>query len=577
MLTSKQLFWTLTLFGVVFFSSFIHPFHIHPFRAFYHDATALLSVVLVLGCFGLVKKINLRIPASVVLPLGLVVVIGLQLWNEMILFPTDLIFPVVYLLGFALAMVVGATLAGMAGGLEKLCLTLAIGFVATGLLSVGFEQVQLFGLAGMPWVMPLLDLRAMRVYANIGQPNMLALHLCFALASVWWLYLSGRLRASLVLVMAVLFLWGMTLTQSRISWIILPLFLVLCWQPPQGSVPTSKWLLAGLLLLFALMVALTPALLTHFGLVQESALERAGHTSERLILWQQAWRITTLHPWLGVGWFQFGPQQVMLAPLFPQAEYSEYAHELVLELAVSFGWPLTLLILAASLYWMYQCCFRQWQRLPVRFAILIFAALGVHSLVEFPLWYATVLIPFGLLIGALHRPELGEKAFALARGWALSAALAMMVFMLVAAWDYLRVVIGFGAMMREQLGKPVLSGSTVKPELTLYSQFYDYFQVSKIKVEPGISAADVAFLERASIRFCYAPVLQRLALAYVYTSRPNEALQVLFTIERLQTRDYVKTYALWSTFAQQDPVNFAEIFKRMPKPKATPALAAPVP
>ena len=146
----------------------------------------------------------------------------------------------------------------------------------------------------------------------------------------------------------------------------------------------------------------------------------------------------------------------------------------------------------------------------------------------------------------------------------------LLIFSLVAlaliSWDYDRVVKGFVALEWQQAGKTRGVGSTVKPEITLFPQYYDYFQVAKISIKPGMQPADIQFIERNSLRFAFTPILSRLALAYAENNRPSEALLVLEVIQKLNGHNYPETYRDWEGFSHNNKGDFTEIFGRMPKP-----------
>jgi len=392
---------------------------------------------------------------------------------------------------------------------------------------------------------------------------MLALTLCFAIASLWYLFLLGKIKPVFVLVMALLLLWGLALTQSRIGWLIMPLFLLLFWREASRE---GKPVLLTLLLCaiaYVAFVALVPQFLHLVGAIAESVQARAGQTGARKVLWQQALAMSTSSPWLGVGWFQFGPNQVVTATQFSPTEYSDYAHNILLNFAAETGWPVTLLLVAGSVYWLFQCCVKQWGNPQVRFISFIFVAIFVHSMVEFPLWYAIFLIPFGIMIGALHTQSMGMETRQVKRIWVPVVVGISLLCMVVIHQDYFRMARGFDAIAKIQAGDKRYLPNIKKPEWTLFPQYYDYFHIVEITPAAGLSAKDLLFLERISMRFGFAPILDRLAIAYSNNHRPAEALKVLTVIERLNTPEYADTYEEWRGYARNNPALYGEIFKRM--------------
>jgi len=570
MLNQKQFNMALAVFAALLFASFTYPPHFHPYRTYFQDAFGIFSVILCIGYMACNSKATLRIPNAVIVPLALIVVIAVQTWNGFILYRIDMVFPVIYLICFAIALICGATLAMQEDGLKSLAFTFAWTFILIGVLSVLMQQVQVINLDWTPFLDPLSFTDTLRPYANVAQPNLLALLLCFSLISVWFVYLHFKLRYWAAFCIAVLLLWGLALTQSRIAWIILPLFLIICWRQPPHTARVSRLVLILLITLFAGFIFLVPVVFDLLGIAAQSVHERAGQTTVRLILWQQAWQMSLTHPWFGVGWFQFGPTQVATASFFAPAEYSEFAHNTLLNFAAEIGWPLTLLLSAGVIYWIYLCCIRRWDNLCVRYIGLMLVAISVHSMVEFPLWHGFVLMPFGVMVGALHVERIGWENLFVGRKWLLAFSVTAAVLFGGITWDYMRVVDGFTALKWIQEGKKTGVGSIDRPEFTLFSQYYDYFHLIKIDVNPGMSKEDMKFLERVALRNGFTPILGRLAIAAANNGRPAEALQALIVIQRLDGVDYPAVYENWRGYAAGSVALYGGIFHRMPKPQPLP-------
>ena len=566
MLNNSQLKRILVIFSLFMVLGHTFSYHIHPYRMYYHELLVFLGLIMMVGYCACNSQLEVSIPKSIILPVTLIVVIAVQLLKHSILYPVEMIFPFLYLVGFAVAMIGGATIARHENGLIYLSKFLAWSFLAIGLISVAFQHLQLCNFDLMPWVDSLEWASPLRPYANYAQANSAALALCFALAAVWYLSVTGSVRLIVAGVVAVLLLWGLALTQSRIGWIILPLFIPLVWTGRDNSAHISRVALVVLFLLFVAFVMVVPTFLHMIGGVSESVADRAGQTSVRLVLWQQALAMSAGHPWFGVGWYQFGPNQVLISRAFQPTEYSDYAHNIVLNFAAEIGWPLTLIFLAVVIWWICRCCFGQWKIVQVRFISLVFVAIGVHSMVEFPLWYGLVLIPFGLMVGALHVQKLGYQAVQIGRAWIVGVTVLAIGLVGVITWDYNRVVVGFATIKSMQEGNKPDTKLIAMPDYTLFPEYFDYFHIVEVKVVPKMPPEDIQFLGKISLRFAFAPVLERLAMTYIDNLRPNEALQVLIVLSRLQVSEYDQVYKRWKQYAQENPVMYGEVVKRMPKP-----------
>lgn len=121
--------------------------------------------------------------------------------------------------------------------------------------------------------------------------------------------------------------------------------------------------------------------------------------SIRLELLAEAWRIFLAHPWLGVGWGQFAWHDFLLAEEFPHhTGLTHHAHNLVLQLMAETGLAGLLPVAAGLALWLYG---QRQAALDAEHGWLyaMLSILGVHSLLEYPLWYAYFLGPMALLLG----------------------------------------------------------------------------------------------------------------------------------------------------------------------------------
>ncbi len=565
MLFEKQFNLALMVFGLLLFSAYIHPFHIHPYRTYYHDALVVFGSLAAFGAFALAVRPQLHLPLIIWLPISIILLLMMQMGVGMVQVE-NIAFPVMYLLLTALAIVVGASWAGLPVGAEKICLMLSIAHLAAALLSVLMQCVQMAGVDMAPFIMTIARQASLRPFANVAQPNQLALLLCFGLASVWWLYQAQRLGRTTALFFIMALLCGMSLTQSRIAWIILPLFALYCWPHREGQRRINKLVLVLLLLAYIALVLGVPMLANWAGFASGSVVERIGGRSERLVLLQQAWAMASQHPWLGVGWFGFGAEQVRIAAVFSASTYAEHAHNLILNFAAELGWPATFLISVVVVWWGWKTCLKPSanNNRSIGLASLCFIAVGVHSVVEFPMWYAYVLLPIALMMGMVHQLRWPSRGVAVPRiGLLLSFTLGCLLLILVTI-DYQRVVSGFKVLHAQQAGKAVEKELLAKPSVTFFSDYYAYFTLSRLLPEEGMSAQEIAFVENMSLRFGYVHVLNKLAEVYTLNGQPQKAQRMMLTLQRLHPFAYPEYYDFWKKKSEVD-ARYRAVFVAMPK------------
>ncbi|HCD05674.1 MAG TPA: hypothetical protein DEQ60_10175, partial [Methylophaga sp.] len=120
----------------------------------------------------------------------------------------------------------------------------------------------------------------------------------------------------------------------------------------------------------------------------ERVAENVKGESIRLLLIQQAWEMFIHHPLWGIGWGQFGWHNFEMTESYPGLNgYADHAHNMLLHLLAETGIFGGLILLSGIIFWFWQqrgvviSAERWWL-----YAIL--AVFAVHSLLEYPLWYA---------------------------------------------------------------------------------------------------------------------------------------------------------------------------------------------
>lgn len=548
------------------FFAYLLPYHVYPFATFYNEWLAVFGIVIAFAYCVKEKTIFVQVPWITMIPLGMAVAITLQALSGMLNESSEAIIPIAYLLVASLAILLGASMAKDKNDSWRLCLSLASAHLFAGIISVAIATLQYMGaeFGSLMMYMSRETGEAIRPHANIGQPNQLALLFCISLASAWWLFQVERLKINSLIAIVLMLLWGLVLTQSRIGWIIVPAFAFACWfwRGNEGFRVIPNGVLVGLIVTYLALVLTLPTISSLLGVVTNSAAERLGGTSIRLVLFQQALEISFSYPWFGAGWGQFGPQQLAFATNFPQSLYSRHAHNIVLNFAAELGWPITVLIFCGLSYWFCRICLFRPITKQVAFAILFFIAVLVHSLVEYPLWYAFVLLPFALLVGMVHQEQIGSAEIRLSRKYIMAALVVLMSGSVGIAMDYRRVVAGFLELEFGSAGLGILNTVKEKPVFTAFPYMFDYFRFVDTIPRLDMSEDEIAFMERVSRRFGAGIVLARMSQIYALNGRQDDAVKSMLTIQRLHPHYYRKAYEEWS----YAPKEYKSIFNRLPPP-----------
>lgn len=552
--------------------AYLLPYHVHPFRAFYNDWIVILGVAMTLAFYAERNSTIISIPKIALIPAGLAILICAQVVAGKLTEAWDAILPIAYFVCAAVACVLGATIGSEKQGAYRLCNALAVAHLYAAILSVGIASLQFVDAEGRygAFIVPMVTHdNGIRPFANVAQPNQLALLFCFAFSAVWWLFQVGRIGRSISFVTVIFLLWGLALTQSRIGWLIVPAiaFFVWLWRGKKDFARVPGWAIVTLVFIYVTLILNLSDIAATLGITSGSVSDRIGTRSERLVLMSQALHASLDNPFFGAGWYEFGPMQLEIGADFPKSIYAQHAHNIVLNFAVEVGWPVTLAVFVLLAYWFFAvCCFRRISK-EVGFAALFLVAVFIHSLVEFPLWYAYVLLPTALLLGMAHQEQLGSWIVHLSRTYVAMFCLVVSVGLVTVAVDYRRVVVGFRALGFYSLGLDPDTAAMQKPEFTLFPHFYDYFQFAKTAARRGMSANEIAYMERVARRFGYAPVLMRMSLIYAVNGRQEDAYRSLMTINRLHPGHYAEAYQGWEKMAQTDSDSYEQIFRRLPAPE----------
>jgi hypothetical protein len=193
---------------------------------------------------------------------------------------------------------------------------------------------------------------------------------------------------------------------------------------------------------------------TIFGRIAQTTATTHGSESlelqdSRRLLWGNTLTLIQSQPLLGVGWRELALSlrvaNFEIATRF--AEQADNAHNLPLQLAAELGVPFTALWFSLLAWLVVQS--KPWQtRLPAQLlAWGVMLVIGIHSLVEYPMWYAPFQIALGLSAGLVFvQPVQHQAAITTTLRnpvsspiWHGFAGIGLICFCTYAAFDYHRV------------------------------------------------------------------------------------------------------------------------------------------
>jgi hypothetical protein len=405
---------------------------------------------------------------------------------------------------------------------------------------------------------------SIRPYANLGQPNQLALWIAFGLSSTFYLFRSGKFSGAWAFLIAMFLVFGMALTQSRIGWIILPAMFFLFFVFSNHDRKAVRLSAAFVLIFYFFCVFGLPVLLSY--LSQENTtgvVSRIGGRSERLGLYLHALAMLREHPLLGVGWGQFGAHQVMIASQFPATTYSEHAHNIVFQFAAELGLVTTFIILAILGYWSFRVFVEAKKSYGLMFVFACLMAVGVHSMVEFPLWYAYVLMPVAVLMGVVHGNIWRCNEFRIGRISGIAVSSLFIICSLFLVNDHSKVVAGFNQLRHVSSERATIPPVVKQPTLTVLPYFYRYFEMMRIEPTESMNLSEIQFLERWSLRFGFVHIINKLAEVHALNGMEDAAVRDMITLQKLHPERYAEYYDYWHSKGLFDP-RYAKVVAKIP-------------
>ncbi|WP_148714118.1 PglL family O-oligosaccharyltransferase [Chitinolyticbacter meiyuanensis] len=379
------------------------PFRWAPNPVFPSELLAfLLCAALVLAALAL-PRARTPLPWLSWMWLGLLTALGLQLW---LLQPPFLAMHLIAMSYVGVAALVGVALmrAREAYGWERLVTALAWGLLAGALVNSGIGAGQAF---------QKFTSGGATVFGAIGQANMYGHYLAWGLGALAWLVAQRRAPRVLFWVLApwlaLLLAWcgSRSVLMYAGAWLLLGAAMAWRSRPDDVRRFGRYLLIAAGLVVVAQFVA--PLLVDVINAIaggrggKASALERiSSNGGRRLVEWQKAWQTFVDAPWLGAGWSAYPAHSVALQvePRFAQALESRlftHSHSGPLNLLAETGLAGSLPVLAGLL----ATAAGVWRRRDSAVAwfggTLVVVSL-LHSLVEYPLWYAHFLLPFAVLM-----------------------------------------------------------------------------------------------------------------------------------------------------------------------------------
>jgi O-antigen ligase len=421
---------SLLVVGCLFCFPFTVAYHHLPIAAFYGEwLSALLGVVAMLALLNRAPELQIQppqVPQIALVFVGLAAILAMQ-YTVGMLHSTQYALLIASYLAWAFMLVVLGGFLRAQLGWDKIAIVLAWFIVLGGLINVVFVGLQLGLKSGLGFTfMPNFS-----SYGALAQRNNFADYIALATASTLYLYAKKQLSVKPFLVVLSLFITLLAFSGSRSAWLYLGTITALAfvWQLSNlkqtvDSTAINRLFKASLLLIPLFM--LIQFLLAN-GLADtliELPNERIGQTLEsnnsslRAQFWHTSWHWFMQSPWLGIGTGQMRWHSFLLLDnpaANPANMIFEHSHNLFMHLLAEMGVGAALLALIGLGSWLWAF---KWHALTLEkwWLLVLIAIIGIHSMLEYPLWYTYFLGVFAFLLGAgdekftqLNLPQKAQK------------------------------------------------------------------------------------------------------------------------------------------------------------------------
>lgn len=511
--------------------------HYRPWVNFHSEALALVGVgLMVLGrCLD-------RTAAVVVLPriAWWIMVLALLPWLQYLLgislFAGDALLVSLYICGFGAAMGLGFGYASEAPEPDAALVPIFYVLWFVALMSAAIGLLQWLNLQ-QPLQMYVVQTDAGdRPMGNLGQPNQLATLLLMGIASLAWTFERRRVGVWGLSIGVIFLSMVLVLTLSRaamLSALVTGIFLI--WKRRMVPGRLAPWHVFAWLLLFGAANLLLPSL--HEALLMGNIRSVSFGGDSRFTMWKQVLSGVAESPWVGYGWNQTSTAHMIGSLTVAGTMTYTNAHNVVVDILAWNGVPLGLLLTVLCAYW-FMSRIHGATRDSAIYAMACLLPIAIHSMVEYPFAYSYFLLAGGLMAGVVEASHNGIKTIKLKLRWVGGALAIWFVIGSYMVYEYLLIEEDFRIVRFENLRIGQTSTEYEVPHVWMLSHMASMLQAARQQAAPGMSAAEVENLRKASLRFPYGSLGLRYALALGLNGDPAGASRQMAIIRGMYGDHY---------------------------------------
>lgn len=532
---------------LMFVLPFLNPRHYAPIPSFYAEwAAAVLLLISGITFLRRITRARPLVPKIVLLPTGLVMIVLVQgllgQWSQ----KEASIFFMLYMLGAALAMIVGQSLRQELG-LHRLMLALASCLLVGTLASALLATLSLYAPSWLPHLVEN-ELRQTIARGNLMQRNHLANYLCAGVAAACFLHLSRRMTTGWLIAALAPLLSVVAMTQSRSPLIYIIGFnlVSLLWLQRSRTKRAKRLLVITLCLIPAFFAAqyfptmksgtATEVVIDEVSEFFKKAEEPISNSSIKIKQSLIGLAMFVEKPLLGNGiasyyWRSFALAEQFAAPAGMERP-GEHAHNLVAHLLAELGIGSLLVLVIPLAIWWRGVATHKWSPATV-WVLLVLMIETWHSMVEYPLWYAFFLLPTALLLGAADNDAITLKPASNRRWMAGVILLSGALVLNSLRSDYLRLEYALNRGLETRIKRTTpLTFADINPGLlglyenSLFAPYVGLIYAMTIKPTRELLDEKLELTEQAAHFIPAYKLVFNYALLLALAERHDEAVQI---------------------------------------------------
>ncbi|MFM6991354.1 MAG: Wzy polymerase domain-containing protein [Rhodoferax sp.] len=523
--------------------SWVIPEHFPPWINWHNELLAFASVIWVSACglyvLGSQKTFRIQVPTVAGPVVLLVVVVVTQHAFDYFDFSGHALAMVFYLMLAVLALTCGFGTSstanprqGKASTIDCFAIVLVVGAVVSATIALvqvldvwdGFGLISRMGSGRRPG-------------GNINQPNQLATLLLMGMASLVYLFDARRLQCGSAFAISLVLLLGLSVTESRTG--ILSFFAMVGWwwvrRRAIGSRVAPRAVMAGSAFLVAIFLS-WPHI---YSLILVDGAPAAVNTSAgtRLLVWPQLLEAAWSRPWFGWGLGAVSKAHNAILGEHLRSEPFTYAHNVVIDLAVGVGLPLTVFMTGLTGLWLWRRVHSTIELVPW-YSLALILPFGVHSMLEFPFAYSYLLVPAFFAVGVLEMAVAPNQHVSVAWMPAAGIFAPLVVLMALSAKEYIEAAEDFRVARFEVLGIGTTPATYERPHIRLLTQLDALATTTRIRPAPGMSADQIELMRKVAIQFPSIATQKRYAFSLALNGGAEEAVRQLKVMRAMYPPKY---------------------------------------